>query len=228
MSQPSLYHSSLSGLEGTRFSFSSLSEEDKPSLMSDRSVVSETPQSTPRARKMSNRLEFTLRTSVIGKRERLSQPTLLVGDTHPKAHQRLSQPTLGYASREYPACLQSPLFKKKRSSQTSNIYLSPKSPIAITKRDKMSQLDVGAARYTFFQTKFSSSFLIFLHFILILQVPTSEEQIQPRQILHPRARNSKRPETDSWYTETEIQFGQSTESKNRKVEEQTTAHRQFS
>ena len=75
---------------------------------------------------------------VTGKRERLSQPTLVTGDYYPgRVQQRLSQPCLS-TWKENPLSIQSAM-KFKR--------IGIPSPVKVTQRDRLSQLDFGGSRY---------------------------------------------------------------------------------
>ena len=121
MSQPSLCSTSLvSDLETTEISFSVLDNHRLTNL---------------------KKYQFDLPIRPY-RRERLSQPTLVTGDFYPKnrIHQRLSHPSLGFASKEFPASLRSPIFiRDKRFSLAPSV--SP------TTRNHISSIDFGTVCY---------------------------------------------------------------------------------
>lgn len=143
MSQPTLCPSNfpitLDCAIGARQSFSSLQEEER--------LNSKEPE---RGSLISPRLSRVSRSNIqSGRRERLSQPTLVTGDYYPVtiSQQRLSQPTLGVAERDLASFLRSPTFAKQK--RIPGFSTSPQGTMQhITKRERLSQLDFGSvARY---------------------------------------------------------------------------------
>ncbi|XP_051165250.1 uncharacterized protein LOC127284021 [Leptopilina boulardi] len=142
MSQPTLCPSSfplaLDCAIGARQSFSSLQEEDR--LL--------TVKEPERGKLMSPRLSRVSRSNIQGgRRERLSQPTLVTGDYYPVSisQQRLSQPTLGIADRDLQSFLRSPTFAKQKRFPA---FTATSQGTHISKRERLSQLDFGSvARY---------------------------------------------------------------------------------
>lgn len=151
MSQPTLA-SSFTGINfvgtmrGSRLSYSSLRASGDNSINLQ---IEEERLSTPNVHCLAGGYREVPRLSqpdvrrmlridpVTGKRERLSQPTLVTGDYYPgRVQQRLSQPCLS-TWRENPMSLQSPM-KFKRFGP---------SPVKITQRDRLSQLDFGGSRH---------------------------------------------------------------------------------
>ncbi|XP_076665768.1 uncharacterized protein LOC143367641 [Andrena cerasifolii] len=83
---------------------------------------------------------FTMRNDSSGKRERLSQPTLVTGDYHPnRGQQRLSQPCLS-TGRELN--LPTMVFHSPSPPPVKHKRFSP--AIHASQRDRLSQLDIGA------------------------------------------------------------------------------------
>ncbi|XP_026674281.1 uncharacterized protein LOC108630979 isoform X2 [Ceratina calcarata] len=83
---------------------------------------------------------FTLRQDVTGKRERLSQPTLVTGDYHPgRGQQRLSQPCLSSGKDIH---LPAMMFHSPSPPPIKHKRFSP--GIHASHRDRLSQLDIGA------------------------------------------------------------------------------------
>ncbi|XP_043474161.1 uncharacterized protein LOC122506181 [Leptopilina heterotoma] len=143
MSQPTLCPSNfpitLDCAIGARQSFSSLQEEER--------LNSKEPE---RGSLISPRLSRVSRSNIqSGRRERLSQPTLVTGDYYPVtiSQQRLSQPSLGVTERDLASFLRSPTFAKQK--RIPGFSTSPLGTMQhISKRERLSQLDFGSvARY---------------------------------------------------------------------------------
>ena len=145
MSQPTLFPSSFSSALdcaiGARLSFSSLQEEER---FTSKEPARDTLGQSPRFSRVSR--GDLLRG---GRRERLSQPTLVTGDYYPVSlsQQRLSQPTLGVAGRDLASFLRSPTFAKQK--RFPGLSPSPQGTLQPpSKRDRLSQLDFGSvAKY---------------------------------------------------------------------------------
>ncbi|XP_034946269.1 uncharacterized protein [Chelonus insularis] len=159
MSQPTLNSSfsgmSFGGIKGSRFSYSSLRTSGDNSINSH---IQEERLSTPNVHSFGDTttkyvgvhrgsrlsqpdIRRILRSADnTGKRERLSQPTLVTGDYYPQRvqHQRLSQPCLLSTWNEKPIGLLSPIKHKKFGPS-----------LKVSQRDRLHQLDFGAARFKY-------------------------------------------------------------------------------
>ncbi|CAK9822787.1 Atrial natriuretic peptide receptor 1 [Anthophora retusa] len=159
MSQPTL-NSSFSGINfaginrGSRLSYTSLraasgdnsiNEEERLSAPSVQgfggsSRGSLTMDQGPSRLSQPDVRQFTLRQDITGKRERLSQPTLITNDYHSgRGQQRLSQPCLNTGK---DMNLPMMVFHSPSPPPIKHKRFSP--GIHASKRDRLSQLDIGA------------------------------------------------------------------------------------
>ncbi|KZC06433.1 Atrial natriuretic peptide receptor 1 [Dufourea novaeangliae] len=157
MSQPTL-NSSFSGINfagvnrGTRLSYTSLRAASGDNSINEERLSARSvqgfggssrgsltmDQSSPRLSQPDVR-RFTLRHDATGKRERLSQPTLVTGDYHPgRGQQRLSHPCLSSGKE---VNLPTMVFHSPSPPPVKHKRFSP--AIHASQRDRLSQLDFG-------------------------------------------------------------------------------------